>query len=52
MAKEVGAKISSSVTKNTDYIIVGEKAGSKVKKANELNIKKFSEEDFLKKINA
>ena len=52
MAKEVGAKILSSVTKNTDYIIVGEKAGSKVKKASELNIKMFSEEDFLKKINA
>jgi len=50
MAKEVGAKILSSVTKNTDYVIVGEKAGSKEKKARELNLKIFSENDFIKKI--
>jgi len=51
MAKEVGAKILSSITKNTDYVIVGEKAGSKAKKAIELNLKTFSEEEYLKKIN-
>ncbi len=50
MAKEVGAKILSSVTKNTDYVIVGDKAGSKEKKARELNINLFSENDFLNKI--
>ena len=50
MAKEVGAKILSSVTKNTDYVIVGDKAGSKEKKAKELNINIFSEKDFLKKV--
>jgi DNA ligase (NAD+) len=50
MAKEVGAKILSSVTKNTDYVIVGDKAGSKEKKAKELNLNIFSESDFLKKI--
>ena len=50
MAKEVGAKILSSVTKNTDYVIVGDKAGSKEKKAKELNIYIFNEKDFLKKI--
>ena len=50
MAKEAGAKILSSVTKNTDFVIVGDKAGSKEKKAIELNLKIFSEEDFLKKI--
>ncbi len=52
MAKVVGAKILSSVSKNTDYVIVGEKAGSKAKKAIDLNLKIFSEEDFLKKINS
>ena len=51
MAKEVGAKILSSVTKNTDYVIIGENAGSKEKKAIELNIKILSEEKFIKKIN-
>ncbi len=50
MAKEVGAKILSTVTKNTDYVIVGEKAGSKEKKAIEFNLKILSEEDFLEKI--
>jgi len=50
MAKEVGAKILSSVTKNTDYVIVGDKAGSKEKKARELNLNIFSENDFIKKI--
>ena len=50
MAKEVGAKILSSVTKNTDYVIVGDKAGSKEKRARELNLNIFSEDDFLKKI--
>ena len=50
MAKEVGAKILSSVTKNTDYVIVGDKAGSKEKRARELNLNIFSEDNFLKKI--
>ena len=50
MAKEIGAKILSSVSKNTDYVIVGQKAGSKAKKADELKIKVFSEKEFLKKI--
>ena len=50
MAKEVGAKILSSVTKNTDYVIVGDKAGSKEKKARELNLNIYSEKDFLTKI--
>ena len=50
MAKKAGAKILSTVTKNTDYVIVGEKAGSKEKKAIELNLKIFSETDFLRKI--
>ena len=51
MAKKVGAKIISAVSKNTDYVILGEKAGSKAKKAKELNIDTMSEEEFLEKIN-
>jgi len=50
-AKEVGAKILSAVSKNTDYVIIGEKAGSKAKKAIELNLNILSEEEFLEKIN-
>ena len=51
IAKEVGSKILSSVNNNTDYVIVGEKPGSKAKKARELNIKILTEKEFLKKIN-
>ena len=43
----LGAKVTSSVSKNTDFIIVGENAGSKLKKANELGIKVLSEDDYL-----
>ena len=36
----------SSVTKNTDYLIVGEKAGSKLAKAQQLGVKTLTEEEF------
>ncbi len=52
MAKKVGAKILSSVSKTTDYVIIGEKAGSKAKKAEELGINTLTEDMFLKKINS
>ena len=49
-AKTKGAKILSNVSSNTDYVVVGEKSGSKAEKAKNLGIKILSEEDFLKKI--
>ena len=52
LAKRVGAKILSSVSKSTDYVIIGEKAGSKSKKAKELNIETLTEDEFLNKINS
>ena len=52
LAKKVGAKILSSVSKTTDYVIIGEKAGSKSQKAKELNINTLTEDEFLKKINS
>ena len=42
----LGANPASSVTKKTDYVIVGEKAGSKLTKAQQLGIRTLSEEDF------
>ncbi len=51
LAKTKGAKILSSVSKKTDYLIVGENAGSKAKKANELGIKIIDEKFFLNQIN-
>ena len=42
----LGAIPGSSVTKNTDYLIVGEKAGSKLSKAQQLGIKTLTEDEF------
>lgn len=42
----LGATPASSVTKKTDYVIVGEKAGSKLTKAKQLGIKTLTEEEF------
>ena len=43
-----GGLVKGSVSKNTDYVIAGEKAGSKLTKAHELGIKILSEDDFEK----
>ena len=50
LAQELGAKIASNVSKNTDYLIIGEKPGSKEKKAKELNIKIITEKEWIKKV--
>ena len=46
-AQSLGAKVAGSVSKNTDYVIVGADAGSKAAKAAELGINTLSEEEFL-----
>ncbi len=51
LAKTKGAKIMSTISKNTDYLIIGDKAGSKAEKAKKLNIKIINEQDFISKIN-
>lgn len=50
-AERLGATVQSAVSKNTDILIVGEKAGSKLKKAQELGIQIMEADDFIKLAN-
>jgi DNA ligase (NAD+) len=46
IAKKLGAKISSTISKKTNYVIYGSNYGSKLNKAKEMNIKIISEQEF------
>lgn len=48
MAQDVGAKVSGSVSKKTDYVIAGAEAGSKLEKAQALGVIVLDEAEFLK----
>ena len=43
-----GARVSSSVSKRTDYLVAGEKPGSKLKKALDLEVEVLEEDDVLR----
>ena len=46
-SEQVGALISSQVSNKTDFVVIGLKPGSKVKKAEELSVTTLSEKEFL-----
>ena len=48
LIREAGGSVSNSVSKNTDYLLTGDSAGSKLEKARELGVTILSESDFLK----
>ena len=51
LIKNEGGSVSSTVSKVTDYVLAGEKAGSKLNKAKNLNVKILSEDEFKEMLN-
>ncbi len=49
--RELGGEVSSSVSKNTTFVVAGENAGSKLDKAKELNVQIIDESKFLEMVN-
>ncbi|MEO7300824.1 MAG: NAD-dependent DNA ligase LigA [Verrucomicrobiota bacterium] len=47
LIRKTGGNVTGSVSKNTDFLLAGESAGSKLDKANELGVKIISEKEFL-----
>ena len=52
LLERLGANVSGSVSKKTDLVIYGENAGSKLAKANELNVETMDESTFMSEVNA
>jgi NAD-dependent DNA ligase len=50
LVEQYGGKASGSVSKNTTYLVAGDKAGSKLTKANDLGVPVITEQDFQKMI--
>jgi DNA ligase (NAD+) len=48
--RSLGGEVSSSVSKNTSFVVAGSEAGSKLDKANALGVKIINEEEFLKMV--
>jgi DNA ligase (NAD+) len=49
-AEALGANVAGSVSKKTDYVVVGEDAGSKADKAKELGVTMLTEQEWLRLI--
>ena len=50
IVKSLGGKANNSLSKKTDYLVVGKDPGSKLKKAEKLGVKTITEEEFLKMV--
>ncbi len=50
LIREMGGSVSGSVSKNTDFVVVGSDPGSKYEKAKKLDVEILSEQEFIKKL--
>ena len=50
VAAEAGAKVASTVTKKTDFVVVGENPGSKFDRARQVGVETIDEPEFLKRL--
>jgi DNA ligase (NAD+) len=50
LIEERGGRVSSSVSKKTDYVVAGSEAGSKLDKANSLGVSVVNEQEFARMI--
>jgi DNA ligase (NAD+) len=50
LAQEAGARVASGVSKKTDFVVVGENAGSKAARAEQLGVETIDEAEFLKRL--
>jgi DNA ligase (NAD+) len=50
VAQEAGARVASSVSKKTDFVVVGENAGSKAARAEQLGVETIDEAEFLRRL--
>jgi len=50
LIRKAGGDVTGSVSKNTDYVLAGETAGSKLEKAEELGVRVLSEQEFLEMV--
>ena len=52
LAEKLGARVSSAISQKTDYLVVGEAAGSKAKKAQQLGVSILSEQEWMTMLDA
>ena len=49
-AQAAGARVASSVSKKTDFVVAGGNAGSKLAKAEELGVEVIDEDEFMSRL--